>query len=229
MHCSAFHKLSNNSKSIVYPYDNNLPKVIINPAIDLLPSHNIILPISRNCCIQQYNTQMKLYNSPKSITASNSIFNVLKKESESKSITSAKNNIEHTIEFKKAVQKYQILEKTKVLCLRCQNNVKMIECFNHRDCAYICLNCASEIFTSITQLKDWEKRYSNGNKNCYRCERLKHSKELYSYIRYSMKREQYEICNLCLYCRNVKRCEYIINKRNNRRFYNKSKMCLLNM
>lgn len=224
MHCSAFHKVLSNATSVIYPYDENLPKVIINPALDISTSHQIgLFPLS--CSSTEYNLQSKPNCSPKTIVSCNNQLIQQKKEIYNKSIVSVKNSIENTKEFAKAIGKYQLLEKSTVLCLRCQNNVNMVDCFNYRDCAYICLKCASQIFASITQLKDWEKREStNNSKSCYRCDRLKHSKELYSFIKYSMKKNKYELCSLCLYCRNVKKCEYLMKKRFNRMMCNKTSL-----
>lgn len=223
---SAFQVIKPSDDSVVYPNDLNLPTRILNPLIDY-PK-----PIYNN---QVYNQNIidpnAIYNKvlpnvPVSLI--NALFHNQKKHtfnSKKVCVTSVKNELENTPEFKEAVEKYKMLENAKVICAKCQNNVNLISCFNYNNTTYICTSCALNCYNSIVELMDWERcKSDNDSVQCYRCDRLKHAKELYSFIRFSNKRSKYEVGNLCIYCRNVKRFEYMMKQRN-KRIQNHKKSC----
>lgn len=108
-----------------------------------------------------------------------------------------------------AINQFIIMESVKVQCAICKNNVLRNVTFTN-DEKYYCLDCAAMKFASINQLGDWEE--VDDNEPYAQCDRLKHRKNLCSFIKYSNKDEQYIRVKLCTYCRNVKKWEYLSNK-----------------
>lgn len=215
---SAFQVISPSNESIVYPYDSILPKRIMNPLIDFNQSSNNIQVCNANYISSEMTNNDILSKIP--ISLIKALFPTQKKQtfnSQKICVTAVKNQIEDTNEFKEAVEKYKLIENTKVICAKCQNSVNIVSCFNFNNSGYICLSCSLNHYNSIVELVDWEHcEKDSKDKQCYRCDRLKHAKELYSFIRFSNKRSRYEVGNLCIYCRNVKKFEYLMKQKNKR-------------
>lgn len=160
-----------------------------------------------------------------------------KPEMESKKIEDIRDEIivdkenDGNTNLEKSIKIYQTLEEKRVNCSKCSNSSSIVECFGDGCDGFLCIDCAIAKYDSVSQLVDWEKSEpSQGSvttrsrsrtkkdksKKLYPCDRLKHLKDMYSYIRYSYKRNQYEVGKLCIYCRNVKRFEYLQKSKSRR-------------
>lgn len=128
------------------------------------------------------------------------------------------------------IQKYQIIENTKVICDKCKNSVSITLCFSNSNSGFICVECALTEYNNVSELNDWEPNDKVINVNNIRptyqkCDRLKHAKPFCSFIRYVHKNNNYELGRLCIFCRNVKRFEYLMKQKLNR--YKNHKRLLL--
>lgn len=122
-----------------------------------------------------------------------------------------------------AIKEYQKLEQTKVLCSYCGNNVELIKSFG-REGKYVCLNCSKSVYHQVGDLPDWEEEVEDiASDTACPCQRIKHTKDLSSFVRYNNKNGLYEIGQLCIFCRNVKRYEYL-RKQNHKRARDENKM-----
>lgn len=131
---------------------------------------------------------------------------------------------------REGIEKYQIIEKTKVRCEKCANNVSITFCFSSGFNSFLCVECAVDVFKNVSDLKDWEPNDKVVNNNnirptYMRCERIKHAKPFSSFVRYSNKKNDYEVGHLCIFCRNVKRYEYLM-KQKSRRFKNQKRLLI---
>lgn len=108
----------------------------------------------------------------------------------------------------KVIQDYETLESTMVLCYICCKNKSKVDCF-FTDKGFICLKCAVGMNRKL--LYDWEMVNQVGFGR--RCERLKHYKPVTSFVKKS-KYGTYTFAKLCIYCRNIKKWEYMNTKNN---------------
>lgn len=116
-----------------------------------------------------------------------------------------KNQLEDNA-FQDAVKIYQEIEKQEVLCFACQKLAKKINSFGCQN-GYVCMNCAARLFSRINELQDWEE-IIDFNAKGIQCDRLRHQKNLHSFIKFENKTGTYKRVKLCTFCRNVKRWEY---------------------
>lgn len=108
----------------------------------------------------------------------------------------------------KVIQEYEELEATMVFCHVCCKNKSKVDCF-FTDKGFICLKCAVGMNRKL--LYDWEMVNQVGFGR--RCERLKHYKPVTSFVKKS-KYSSYSFAKLCIYCRNIKKWEYMNTKNN---------------
>lgn len=126
-----------------------------------------------------------------------------------------------------SIRDYQNLECKKVVCSKCGNNVELIKSFGQNG-KFTCLDCSVKTYSTVGDLPDWEAESEDGisYKACP-CQRIKHTKDLSSFIRYNNKSGEYELGQLCIYCRNVKRYEYL-RKQSIKRAREDNEMCIDN-
>lgn len=123
----------------------------------------------------------------------------------------------------KAIKDYHELEQISVQCNYCGNSVEKIKSFGCEG-KYVCLNCSKSVFEHVGDLPDWEEELEciTSDSACP-CQRIKHIKDLSSFVRYNNKNGLYELGQLCIFCRNVKRYEYL-RKQNHKRARDENKI-----
>lgn len=241
-HSSAFHKVNDSLDCMVYPttsmFNNNSSNVNNNAIYPPLSTdaqtndnmQNPVLPINSRVYMHILTPELL-----PTIT-----INGEKKDlhdSETKKINDVREeiiiekDIDGATNLDKSIKIYQSLEDKRVNCTKCNNSSSVVDCFGDGCDGFLCIDCAIVKYDSVSQLVDWEnsepslgmvttrgktKTKKDKGKRLFPCDRLKHLKEMYSYIRYSYKRNQYEVGKLCIYCRNVKRFEYLQKSKSRR-------------
>lgn len=109
------------------------------------------------------------------------------------------------------VQKFEKIDNLQVTCCVCQKNEKKSYCFSYGD-GLICIKCAVRHCREYKDLQDWYHK-EEPNERMRRCDRLCHMRPLYHFLKLEKKNGQYKVGKLCLYCRNVKRWEYLQSQR----------------
>lgn len=110
------------------------------------------------------------------------------------------------------IEEYDRINQINVKCEICKNEFMIVDCIRTlNECGYMCLNCAAEVLPGISYAKDWEKDIIT-NHETLQCDRLKHKKPIHSFIKFSFKNNKYELSHLCIFCRNIKKIEYLMKK-----------------
>lgn len=207
-HLSAFEKLSKDIESHIYPYNDILPKQIINPRIDTsteIKKPIPILPDSSNysvkCLEQSYANNNNMYLSFNKIGSNMCVLPNIKKTEK----LLDKQRMSQS--YKEALQLYMKLKYLIVKCMVCNHNYCVTDTFAYSN-GYICVPCSTKEYSSSLQLKDWCKSGYYPEKE-FNCSGKQHSRELFSFIYYSQTNRRYEISNLCIFCRNVQKFEYL--------------------
>lgn len=223
---SAFTQLHPFDDDILYPDDPRRPVNILNPfeqSKENIIVQQFIPPILLPCFYLPKEDVLRTVIKPKNYIPDN----ILELYNTSNTISVKRYKKELTNE---GIQKYQIIENTKVICDKCKNSVSITLCFRNFNSGFICVECALTEYSNVSELNDWEPNDKVVNVNNIRptyqkCDRLKHAKPFCSFIRYVHKNSGYELGRLCIFCRNVKRFEYLMKQKLNR--YKNHKRLLL--
>lgn len=113
------------------------------------------------------------------------------------------------------IRLFENLEKQKESCCICKRLEKKTNCFAYND-SYICLACAVKHCRDYKQIEEWNN-LGEKTLNMKKCDRLCHQRPLYHFLKVEKKNGQYKVGKLCVYCRNVKRWEYLQSHRCNKR------------
>lgn len=106
-------------------------------------------------------------------------------------------------QFNRAVAQYEQFKNLHIKCKACKIAIRNFKCFADGANDYICLHCANRKYDKVGELND-----PFPEKGKIRCKRLAHYKPAWQFIEHT-KRKGYKAENLCRYCRNVKRIEYL--------------------
>lgn len=111
------------------------------------------------------------------------------------------------------IRKYKSFITTLVNCYYCGNKVSISRIFKY-DKNVVCKECGKEHakarILNITDFKDdYFELYKFKGEVLYKCERLKHARPLYHFMKYSKKTNSYRIVTNCCYCRNYKSIEVL--------------------
>lgn len=123
----------------------------------------------------------------------------------------SQNSIQNDEYSEEDVKKIEIVDNLQVACCVCLKNEKKSYCFSYGE-GLICIKCAVRHCREYKDLQDWYHK-DEVNEKMRRCDRLCHMRPLYHFLKLEKKNGQYKVGKLCLYCRNVKRWEYLQSQR----------------